>query len=285
MESSFDRFSALVRRELGGSDVRLLDATETPPFADNVAHHRLPDGRTVLVTFENTPENIEALRRRLSILVSTFAEALADPSGDKFRAARPPVSTSLFDELKALANRAQCIDVVVIDADSPIVWGSARKGVLPARSGVPLADVSAPRLVSKDDPSAPELVDASAAAAGPNGHAAVANVEDEGDEGAVEYALTTVRALAGFAGGGNVHKGRPLRHTEVDVEKKMAYLVLSFSGIYLLVLVYRGTFDELRAERAAQEALPRIERLVLALPPLDPEPQPAGQVVSLRRRR
>jgi hypothetical protein len=284
LESSFDRFSALVRRELGGSDVRLLDPAETPPFAPNVAHDRLPDGRTVLVTFENAPEDIDALRRRLSILVSTFAESLSDPAGDKFRAARPPVSTSLFDELKALAARAQAIDVVVIDADSPILWGSARKGVLPTRTAVPLADVSAPRLVS-DDASAPELVDASAAAAGPNGHAAVANVEDEGDEGAVQYALTAVRALAGFAGGGNVHKGRPLRHTEVDVDKRTGYLVLSFSGIYLLVLVYRGTFDELRAERAAHEALPRIERLVLALPPLDPEPQPAGQVVALRRRR
>lgn len=264
--------------------MRLLDAAETPPFAPNVAHDRLPDGRTVLVTFENAPDDIEALRRRLSILVTTFAESLSDPAGEKFRAARPPVSTSLFDELKALASRAQALDVVVIDADSPILWGSARKGVLPARAGVPLADVSAPRLV-RDDGSAPELVDASAAAAGPNGHAAVANAEDEGDEAAVQYAVTAVRALAGFAGGGNVHKGRPLRHAEVDLEKHTGYLVLSFSGIYLLVLVYRGTFDELRAERAAQEALPRIERLVLALPPLDPEPQPAGQVVSLRRRR
>ena len=293
MESSFDRFSALVKRELGGSDVRLLDATETPPDARNVAFHRLADGRTVLVTFEAEPEDIDALRRRLSILVATFAEALSDPSGEKFRAARTPVSTSLFDELKALSSRAQAIDVVVIDADSPIIWGSARKGVLPSRTGVPLADVSAPRLVSNvgnvegavDDGSTPQLVDASAAADGPNGHAAVANAPVEGDEAAVEDAIAKVRSLATLAGGGNVHRGRPLRHAEVDMAKDTGYLVLSFSGIYLLVLVYRGTFDELRAERAAHEALPRIERLVMALPPLDPDPQPEGQVVALRRRR
>jgi hypothetical protein len=44
-------------------------------------------------------------------------------------------------------------------------------------------------------------------------------------------------------------------------------------------------FDELRAERATHEALPRIERLVAALPPLDPEPQPMGGVIAFRRQR
>ena len=61
-----------------------------------------------------------------------------------------------------------------------------------------------------------------------------------------------------------------------------SYLVLSFSSIYLLCLVFEGDFDELRAERAAQESLPRVERLVAALPPLDPDPQPTGGVVALR---
>jgi hypothetical protein len=63
------------------------------------------------------------------------------------------------------------------------------------------------------------------------------------------------------------------------------YLALSFSGIYLLCLVFDAPFDELRAERAAHESLARIERLVLALPPLDPEPQPMGGVISFRKRR
>jgi hypothetical protein len=308
LDSAFDRLAALVRRELGASDVRLLDRAETPPNASNVVHHRLDDARTVVATFESEQTDVDAVRRRLAMLVDTFAESLADPAGERFRAARHSVSSSLFEELRALAVRAQSLDVVVVDADSPIVWGSSRGGVLPSGPPVPLADVSRPRLVQKDDGSAPEMVgeklvaaehlatesapavgEASTdkqdveAVANPDGsQVSLMAVPKAEDDLLVEEAVSAVRKLAETE---HVHKGRTLRHVHRDQERGLGYLTLSFSGIYLLVLVYRGTFDELRAERAAHEALPRIERLVLALPPFDPEPQPQGQVVSLRRRR
>jgi hypothetical protein len=59
----------------------------------------------------------------------------------------------------------------------------------------------------------------------------------------------------------------------------------SFAGIYLLVLIFDAPFDELRAERAVLDALGRIERLVLALPPHDPDPTEGAGVVAMRRRR
>lgn len=106
-------------------------------------------------------------------------------------------------------------------------------------------------------------------------------LDDEDDEEPAETrrAIGAIRRSPALAG---LHKGRHLRH----VERENDYLLaLSFSGIYVLCLVFDGPFDELRAERAAHESLPRIERLVLALPPLDPEPQPMGGVIALRRRR
>jgi hypothetical protein len=51
------------------------------------------------------------------------------------------------------------------------------------------------------------------------------------------------------------------------------------------VLVYETRFDELRAERAVAEAIGRIERLVLALPPLDPDPFQGAGVMAMRRPR
>jgi hypothetical protein len=108
--------------------------------------------------------------------------------------------------------------------------------------------------------------------------------ESDTDLDALEPEATrmTIAALRRLPLLDQLHKGRHLRHVS---REGSFYLALSFSGIYILVLVFDGEFDELRAERAAHESLPRIERLVLALPPLDPGPQPMGGVIALRRPR
>jgi hypothetical protein len=62
-------------------------------------------------------------------------------------------------------------------------------------------------------------------------------------------------------------------------------VAVSFASIYLLVLAFDGPFDEVRAERAVLESLPRVERLVLALPPLDPDPIVGTGAMRMRRPR
>ena len=59
-------------------------------------------------------------------------------------------------------------------------------------------------------------------------------------------------------------------------------LARGFAQVYLLVLIYDGTLNELQAEGAAVRALPAIERLVLSLPPVEPPPRGA-KVIALRR--
>jgi hypothetical protein len=58
----------------------------------------------------------------------------------------------------------------------------------------------------------------------------------------------------------------------------------SFAGIYVLVLVFRGAYDEIKAKHAISRALPAIERLVLALPPRDPSPEAGGRMAGRLRR-
>jgi hypothetical protein len=99
------------------------------------------------------------------------------------------------------------------------------------------------------------------------------------DPPASTRAVDSVRALEAI---GSLHRGGHLH--EKHVEDGFAYLARSFAGIYVLVLVFDGAFDELRAERALALSLPTIERLVTALPPLDPTPL-AGAVAIRRRRR
>jgi hypothetical protein len=93
-------------------------------------------------------------------------------------------------------------------------------------------------------------------------------------------AIREVRALPALA---EIPKGRHLTH--MARETAFGYVARSFAGIYLLLVVYEAPFDELRAERAIAEGLPRIERLVMALPPLDPKPAPNAGVMALRRGR
>src|SRR5262249_22129216 len=192
--------------------------------------------------------------------------------------------------------------------DSPVVWGCASIPARPrARSELLLRDVSDRELASQADDESGPLQDVVAdvaedlAAAGeatgtdlagrrrarqPTPTESARVVSDIYDDGELPEATETettrraialVRALPALDG---LHKGRHLRHVERSTSHLLA---LSFSGIYILCLVFDGDFDELRAERAAGDALPRIERLVQALPPLDPNPpQPMGGVVALR---
>ena len=289
--SVFERFVTLAKRELQADDVRMLALGETAPEAPNVLVTRLGDGRHVVASFASAPKDREALERRLAMLASTFADALAAPPSEKMRA-RPRVATSLHEELKALAARARAIDVVVIDTDSPVVWGCASVAASPrARNELLLREVSDRELSSQADDDSGPLQDVTRDAAR-NSEAVIApesshlvmsdHVDDDVPEEseATRRAIAAVRRLPGLDG---LHKGRHLRHVERDTSHLLA---LSFSGIYILCLVFDGDFDELRAERAAADALPRIERLVLALPPLDPDPpHPMGGVVALRGRR
>ena len=311
MDEVSERFLLLAQRELSADDVRLLAPGESPPVAANVIVARLEDGRHVVASFGTTPTEPEVLTRRLAMLAGTFAEALATPSKS-----RMPIVSSLHEELKALALRARAHDVVVIDGDSPVVWGCASVSAKPrARNEMLLRDVSTRELTSRDEPSAPggglhavaasddsgPLQDATAptgnlrmapppAESAPtlasldqpheHEHEHDAGAHDEQEEPEItRRAIALIRALPQLD---LLHKGKHLRHVSRD---ESSYLVLSFSSIYLLCIVFDGEFDELRAERAAQESLPRIERLVLALPPLDPDPQPMGSVVALRRPR
>jgi hypothetical protein len=91
-------------------------------------------------------------------------------------------------------------------------------------------------------------------------------------------AIEEVRRLPALE---SLHKGGHLAY--VVRESDYGCLARSFAAIYVLVLAFDRSFDEIRAERAIRDSLHRIERLVLALPPLDP--QPLGQVMALRRRR
>jgi hypothetical protein len=273
-----ERFLALVCREIGAEEAHIRDAEHPSPDSSDPCElrWRLPDGRSVVARFAIAPGDREARQRRLEMLAGTFDTVWgrgADRGGEDGRAprSRPPVARSLREELVGLCERAGAVNAVVVDANSPVVWGAAHpEGLTEPAAPQPVVSIApAP-------PVAPE-----APVAGPVG----ANDVELADSTsltarAAAASRIAVHVVRTMNDGAASRKGKHVRH--VERSGQAPFVAHSFAGIYLLVVVYDALFDELRAERTIVEALPRIERLVLALPPLDPSPTEG--VVSMRRR-
>jgi hypothetical protein len=297
------RLSTILRRELGAEEVRVLADDEDVEETATTMVGRLGRARQVLVRFAEPPLDMQDKRARLAILVDSFAELLTEAAAEVTRA-RPAPSEGLKTELSALAGRAGALHAVVLDAASPVLWGvseeptggddEARLAEMFGRArdaGVEWADV-----IERPPPTpAAEARREAAAAAEPSRPLRLLPAldllsglsgEDHAELGRrahlVAAAIARVRRLPAMA---ELHRGEHL-HVAVR-EDDLGFLARSFAGIYVLVLVYGGPFDELRAERAVLRSLPTIERLVLALPP-PPSEGPkgrAGAVVALRPRR
>jgi hypothetical protein len=272
------RFVGLILRDLKAAHVRFLPAHTPPPQADNALVARLPDGRLVVATFAAMPAERDALARRLEMLASSFAVASVFEGEQRAKTERLP--RSLHEELRALAARAHAQDAVVVDSQSPIVWGSAstlaRQGARrePGDSAVP--GFSSP-VLTKERPSHDWEEDSAALADG---------AQDAGID--PDIVALSARAIEWFhqksqsmppsaqphALQSSSHRGRNAAFLGVTshMTDDGGYVASGFSGIYALILVYHAPFDEMRAHRALGESLARIERLVMALPPFDPDP-------------
>jgi len=245
-----NRLIALVQRELGAEEVTVLEPGDAAPEGALVA--TLPNGKRIAVFWTGAPEEAEAKRRRLEMLVDTFAES--------FRAtaqSRPPPAQSLHDELQWLAQRAGAVDACVIDAQSPMVWGAAED------------DDATPHLLARDN-----VVSLDKARTGE-----LATQPPPEEPPLTHRVIDALRALPALA---SLHRGGHLHET--SREETSGWVARSFAGIYVIVLVFDRPFDELRAERALAISLPAIEHLVTILPPLDPSPS-AGAAAIRRRRR
>jgi len=255
--TDLERLLNLVRRELGAADARFLPPGEEPKRDDHHVSCQLGDGRSVEATFEQPPADRDARQRRLEMLASTFDAVVEEAPGS--RRGRPPVGISLHEELVAICSRTGALNAIVIDANSPVVWGAA----------FPEGVVAQPPLASS-----PRVAEAPA--------------NDEGLSQSAPAVLSrrAVHDVRGWSELGALRKGKHMRKIERgDGDQQASLLAHSFASIYIVLVVFDAPFDELRAERAVVEALPRIERLVLALPPLDPDPQERGKAMAIRRPR
>jgi hypothetical protein len=250
------RLLSLLRRELRANESGLSLPGEEAPAGKDVVTLGLARGQTLWAKFSSPPRSKDALRVRMNVIAQSFAHLL-ELEATRARSRRKTPLAALRVALRDLARAAGARDAIVLDTRSPMVWGAAS-----GLSGEVLGPVRL-RLV------------------GPGEAAPVSSAEgtQQRRRALSLQAIAEVRSLAEIR---QLPRGAELRRSVRDAE--IGYLVRSFASIYLLIVVYPGPFDELRAEREAARALVVIEPLVMALPP--PEPADgSSQSSAVRRQR
>jgi hypothetical protein len=239
------RFLEIVKKDLEADDVRVEIGGKDPDDPRLVFCELGGFGRLVVV-YRTPPPVPQKLTHRLELLAGTFSGAVTvgTPGGSL---TAELATRRLDDALAELAQRVEAKGAVVIDAHSPMIWGNSA-GELGGRDVLDALE-TAERAAPSDGVPSPDLLVARA----------IATVRDADD---ADPDHPPVR-LAGQ-------------------KPDFGYLSRSFAATYRLVLAYGGPFSELVAEGTALHALPYIERLVMALPPVDPPPKRA-RVVKLNR--
>ncbi len=280
-EDALSRFLELVAREMDAADVRAEPRGTTAPSA-LVLIAALGERTDVVVQFDETPPDLDARQRRLDMLSSAFASAIEGAQKNEERVRRRSNRGSLRRELEALATRAEAVDALVIDAHSPIVWGAVAGPIATTKANVIPLNAEARKRVERIHESHRDLI-------------AALDAGDDDDDDKERSSQTpppgqpsplTTRAVAEIRAlpvTSQLHRGGHLAYN-VRTEH-YGVVARSFAAIYVLILVFDKAFDMLRAERALRDHLLLIERLVLALPPMDPEPAPTAGVIAIRRPR
>jgi hypothetical protein len=284
------RFLDLLCKELGAVDARAEIGGRDPDDA-RVLWINTDAGFRLVVQFAEVPADRARKQALLEQLVSSFSQSLGDvplpipPS-------TPPASPfrRLDEALEALRTRTGAVNIVIIDAHSPMLWGSsepqrhedavtallrigeALRALLEAGAALDAicawpADDVAPRL---------RAFGVAASHAEP-----LSRVLAQRDETALRHHLLTCLAIArARAAARPAHESARIAHHETQ----FGFFARGFANIYLLIAVFEGAYSELYVESAVVHALPGVEHLLLALPPQDPGPGgKGGRVIRLRR--
>jgi hypothetical protein len=272
---SVERLLQVVRRELAADDARVEIGGRDPDDPRQV-WCRTAEGWRVVALFDESPEEPGRVREKLEALVDAFREMM------RSRMQRPhgglPPQRALDDEIGALCERTGAVHGMLIDDSSPIVWGSADLQRSDEEDvDVLLADAALAERVRKEGLEPADLLVRSAPEA-------VRWLSDQGlERRAIDPLVREARqraaqnesrdrdgwtrhfrmaeALAQVRAGESPPDGR---------QQDRTLFVRKLEGIYQLLLVFEAAFSELHVEAAVMHVVPKLERLLRALPPVDP---------------
>jgi hypothetical protein len=250
----------------------------------------MPGGWRVLASFDGpVPADRASKQAKLDSLVESFAGMSKQLEARLPRTASAIAAEEVDYALGVLAEKTKALRALVLDEDSPVLWGSSESPRGPedvevaewtgelahsARShGLDLVAL----VVLDDDALSERLAALEPRKLRDRLLRRLPTIREFGrhrDAEAWHRHFLVCRAIAAI-------RRAPERH--YAVEPDLGWLTREFGGIYHVVLVYPGEFSELAATGVLLRAVPAIENLVLALPPIDPTPKSA-RVLQFRPR-
>jgi hypothetical protein len=279
----------VLQRELGADEARIELGTREPDDA-RVLSTSLKGGWRLVVVFAAPPSARDESIAKLDAFAESFTGVTHPDEWSTMSSEL--VGRRLDDELAEIAERAGAIRALVIDRQSPMIWGTSgsRRPDEDVDTGIKTADaldaveragIDVAQLMASNA----ERVRALLEKQGAHGTFLIRESDrirgERRSESAWKIHLLVSRAIRGVRR--TVAKDPQNAHLREMVHQPYsAYLARAFASIYCLILVFDGEFTELHAEAAAVHGIPAVERLVLALPPVDPRP-PGGKLISLRQ--
>ncbi len=273
------RLLELVKRELGAIDAHVALGGQASDDPCVLEHELRPDCRLVVRMAEPPADSAPMLRRMGELswaFIGTVDEALDTIDTTS---ARPLGDHALVDILADLRDVTEAAVALVIDRQSPMIWGCSEPGL--GLSDRPAARRLAKQLTALREQGLDPIAEASATELRPveatgleQARQVLQDAERRGPGGASRLIAATRALLVLDDDDGDV--SRLPEGDEPGIATK------PFGNLYRVALVFTRPFSPLRVEGVLRRALPIIERLVLDLPPLDPQPK-GGRVVPLRR--
>jgi hypothetical protein len=277
------RLLEVARRQLDADDARVEIGGHAPE-----SEHELwaPVGhghRRLVVFFDKPPADRETVQQRLALLAEAFVDIAVSDIGEP-----EPVmhgTGALDDELAGLCERTNAAAAAVIDSSSPVVWGASH----PELRGNGAVDRLLRVSTALERAGTPKIAEATTALRERN-HPDATLLERVAEElGQREEALHRYElcARAVLLVRQRLAKAPSLAGSlrQMVRDDGLHLFARGLGGVYALVLAFDEPFSEPRVEGSVRRALHHFERLIAALPPIEPPPRGGARVLSLRRPR
>lgn len=262
------RLLDVVRQRLPARDARVEIGGEPP--TGNAVWADLQPGWRVVALLPDDADHDDA-KQRLVTLVAAFSGV---PKYDMLPALRAAPQRSLDAALSSLCERTGAVGAVLIDVSSPILWGRSHDYMH--------SDLTVDMLVEANEHIAAD------GKLAPAGRALLA----AGDDEQARHLAAAARAVAIVREAtqrpmGKVRQSQPpseLPRHVMENSDDFGFDAHLLADIYYAVLCFEARFSELSASGTLTRAIPMLERLVAALPPIEPPPR-GGRVIPLTERR